>query len=177
MIGASASSHRTESLRASRAVSRSIRTSPTWMLPFTLRVMMRPLSRPSRTRTLTWTASPVIPVRPTTSPPSAGILSSPAIVSPRSAEASRLLHRSELAGQIVEHGLRLARVEDRDRGRRLAEAHRHAQLLLARDVGVRHALLFAEEGHVGQDLLRLHVLGHHDELGLAALDQCRPFVR
>src|SRR3989442_566232 len=41
-----------------------MRTSPTWMLPFTLRVMMRPLSRPSRTRTLTWTASPVIPVRP-----------------------------------------------------------------------------------------------------------------
>src|SRR5205814_1289825 len=34
-----------------------MRTSPTWMLPFTFRVMMRPLSRPSRTRTFTWTAS------------------------------------------------------------------------------------------------------------------------
>src|SRR5207249_1945249 len=73
--------HRTESLRASRAVSRSINTSPTWMLPFTFRVMMRPLSRPSRTRTFTWTASPVIPVRPTTSTTSAGMLSSSAIVS------------------------------------------------------------------------------------------------
>src|SRR6267378_2886743 len=123
-----------------------MRTSPTWMLPFTLRVMMRPLSRPSRTRTLTWTASPVIPVRPTTSPTSAGILSSSAIVSPRSSEVLGLLHRAELAGQLIEHGLRLARVEDRNRGRGLAEAHRDAQLLLARDVRVRDAFFLAEQG-------------------------------
>src|SRR6058998_304256 len=155
MIGASASSHRTDSLRASRAVSRNIRTSPTWMLPLTLRVMMRPLSRPSRTRTLTWTASPVIPVRPTTSTTSAGMLSSSAIVSPRSSDASRLPHCAKLAGQVVEHRLRLARVQDRDGGGRLAEADRDPELLFAWDVGVGHALFLTEEGHVGEDLLRL----------------------
>src|SRR6266550_4001383 len=98
-----------------------MRTSPTWMLPFTLRVMMRPLSRPSRTRTFTWTASPVIPVRPTTSTTSAGMLSSSAIVSPRPSEASALPHRAKLAGQVVEHRLRLARVQDGDGRSRLAD--------------------------------------------------------
>src|SRR5437879_6091080 len=153
-----------------------MRTSPTWMLPFTLRVMMRPLSRPSRTRTLTWTASPVIPVRPTTSTTSAGILSSSAIV-PVLLRRPSLLHRAELAGKVVQHRLRLARVQDRDRGRRLAEAHGHAQLLLARDVGIGHALLFTQEGHVGEDLFRLHILGHDDELRLSALDEFRDLVR
>ncbi len=43
----------TESFRASRAVSRSMRVSPTCTVPFTFRVMMRPRSRPSRTRTFT----------------------------------------------------------------------------------------------------------------------------
>src|SRR5436190_9050928 len=104
--------HRTKSLRASRAVSLSINTSPPWMLPITLRVLMPPLSRHSSTMTVAWTASPGIPVRPTTSTTSAGILSSSAIVSPRSFES--LLHRAELAGQIVEHRLRLAGVQDRD---------------------------------------------------------------
>src|SRR6267378_4024203 len=152
-------------------------TSPTWMLPFTFRVIMRPLSRPSRTRTFTWTASPVIPVRPTTSTTSAGMLSSSAIVSPRPSGASRLLHRAELAGEVVEHGLRLARVQDCDRGGRLAKAYCDPELLLAGDVGIGHALFLAEEGHVGEDLLRLDVLRHDDELGLAALDEFRHLVR
>src|SRR5436309_15963583 len=154
-----------------------MRTSPTWMLPLTLRVMMRPLSRPSRTRTFSCTASTVIPVRPTTSTTSAGMLSTSAIESPRPSEASRLLHRGKLAGQVVEHGLRLARVQDRDGGRRLAEAHRDPELLFAGDVGIRHALFLAEEGHVGEDLLRLDVLRHDDELGLAAFDELRDLVR
>src|SRR5207247_11431832 len=154
-----------------------MRTSPTWMLPFTLRVMMRPLSRPSRTRTFTWTASPVIPVRPTTSTTSAGMLSSSAIVSPRPSEASRLLHRAKLAGQVVEHGLRLARVQDCDGGRRLAETHRDPELLFAGYVCIRHALFLAEEGHVREDLFRLDVLRHDDELGLAAFDELRDLVR
>src|SRR2546426_12367260 len=177
MIGASASSHRTESLRASRAVSRSIRTSPTWMLPFTLRVMMRPLSRPSRTRTLTWTASPVIPVRPTTSTTSAGMLSSSPCSLTRVSGESSLLHRADFRGDVIEDRLRLARVADRDRCGRLAQADRDAELLLARYVGVGHALLFAEERHVRQDLLWLDVLRHHDELRLAALDELRDLVR
>src|SRR5439155_17784494 len=58
-----------------------------------------------------------------------------------------------------------------------AEAHRDAELLLARHVGVGHALLFAEEWHVREDLLRLDVLRHHDELRLASLDELRDFVR
>src|SRR5207302_277556 len=125
----------------------------------------------------TWTASPVIPVRPTTSTTSAGMLSSSAIVSPRPSDASRLLHRAKLAGQVVEHRLRLARVQDRDGGRRLPEAHRDPELLLAGDVGIGHALFLAKEGHVGEDLFRLNVLCHDDELGLAAFDELRDLVR
>src|SRR2546428_926399 len=147
------------------------------MLPFTLRVMMRPLSRPSRTRTLTWTASPVMPVRPTTSTTSAGMLSSSAIFRLRPTEGPSLLHRADLRRDVIDHGLRLAGVEDRDRSRRLAEAHRDAELLLARDVRIRHTLLFAQERHVSEDLFGLDVLGHHDELRLAAFHELRDFVR
>src|SRR5256712_12593179 len=147
------------------------------MLPFTLRVMMRPLSRPSRTRTLTWTASPVMPVRPTTSTTSAGMLSSSAIFRLRPTEGPSLLHRADLRRDVVEHGLRLAGVEDRDRSRRLAGAHRDAELLLARDVRIGHTLLFAQERHVSEDLFGLDVLGHHDELRLAAFHELRDFVR
>src|SRR5438552_12905650 len=147
------------------------------MLAFTLRVMMRPLSRPSRTRTLTWTASPVMPVRPTTSTTSAGMLSSSAIFRLRPTERPSLLHRADLRRDVLDHGLRLTGVEDRDRSRRLAEADRDAELLLARDVRVGHALLLAQERHVGQDLLRLDVLRHHDELSLASLDELRDLVR
>src|SRR6266571_9445884 len=109
-----------------------MRASPTWMLPFTLRVMMRPLSRPSRTRTLTWTASPVIPVRPTTSTTSAGMLSSSAMFVSLPRGGASLLDRTEFAREVVDDGLGLARIEDRDRGRRLAQSHRDAELLLAR---------------------------------------------
>ena len=58
---------------ASRAVSLSMRMSPFWTGPMTFRVMIRPLSRPSKTRTFTCIASPVIPVRPMSSTTSAGI--------------------------------------------------------------------------------------------------------
>src|SRR5438445_11024761 len=147
------------------------------MLPFTLRVMMRPLSRPSRTRTLTWTASPVMPVRPTTSTTSAGMLSSSAIFRLRPTGRPSLLHRTDLRRDVLDHGLRLPGVEDRDRRRRLAEAHRDAELLLARDVRIGHALLLAQERHVSEDLFGLDVLRHDDELGFAAFEELRDFVR
>ncbi len=51
---------------ASRSVSRSIKISFSRIGPFMLRVMILPLSRPSRTRTLTCMTSPVTPVRPIT---------------------------------------------------------------------------------------------------------------
>src|SRR5437867_286069 len=152
-------------------------TSPTWMLPFTLRVMMRPLSRPSRTRTLTWTASPVIPSGRRPRRPPRECCHRPPCSLTRVSEDSSLLHRADLRGDVVDDGLRFARVEDRDRGGRLAQAHRDAELLLTRHVGVRHALLFAEERHVREDLLRLDVLRHHDELRLASLDELRDLVR
>src|SRR3970282_2894245 len=152
------SGHRTDSLRASRAVSRSMRTSPTWTEPFTFRVMIRPLSRPSCTRTLTGLASPAIPVRPTISTTSAGMLSSSAM------RAHSLVQGPELGGEVVEEGLRLPAVKDRHGRGRLAESRGHAELLLARHVPVGHALLLAEQGHVGEDLLGLDVLRHDDEL-------------
>ena len=60
---------------ASRPVSRSMSMSPTRIGPSTFLVMILPTSRglgASLTRTLTWVASPVIPVLPTISTTSAG---------------------------------------------------------------------------------------------------------
>src|SRR5437016_13674937 len=122
------------------------------MLPFTFRVMMRPLSRPSRTRTLTWTASPVMPVRPTTSTTSAGMLSSSAIFRLRPTGRPSLLHRTDLRRDVLDHGLRFPAVEDRDRSRRLAEAHRGAEPLLAPAVRIGHSLLLAQVRHVSEEL-------------------------
>src|SRR3990170_5154155 len=166
-----------ESFRASRAVSRSMRTSPTWTDPFTFRVMIRPLSRPSSTRTLTWVASPVIPVRPTTSTTSAGMLSSSAIVHLHRVRGSSLLQGTDLRREVVQERLRLPRLHDRDGGGRLPQADRDAELLLARDIPVGHALLLAEQGHVGEDLLWLDVLRHDNERGLASLNKLRDLVR
>src|SRR3990170_1646723 len=162
--------HLTLSLRASRAVSRSMRTSPSCTEPFTFRVMMRPLSRPSSTRTLTCTASPVIPVRPTTSTTSAGMPSSSPMV-------PSLLQGAELRHELVEHRLRLARVRDRHAGGRLAEAGGDAQLLLARDVRERDALLLAQDRHVHEDFWRVDVLRHRDKVRVPALDELRDLVR
>lgn len=58
---------------ASLSVSRSMRTSLSRMGPFTFLVIMRPLSLPSRTLTLTWITSPVTPVRPIICVTSAGV--------------------------------------------------------------------------------------------------------
>src|SRR5256712_8370200 len=139
--------------------------------------MKRPLSGASGPRTFTWAGSPVMPVRTTSSTACAGMLSSSAIFRLRPTEGPSLLHRADLRRDVVEHGLRLAGVEDRDRSRRLAEAHRDAELLLARDVRIGHTLLFAQERHVSEDLFCLDVLGHHDELRLAAFHELRDFVR
>src|SRR3989304_1400072 len=111
------------------------------MEPLTFLVMMRPLSRPSSTRTLTWTASPVIPVRPTTSTTSAGVPSSSGIALTSSARGS--CRRGRLPGPGGD-----------------------AELLLARHVRVRDGLLLAEDGHVHQDFRRVDVFRHHDELGV-----------
>src|SRR3990170_3906105 len=99
--------------------------------------MILPLSRPSRTRTFTCVASPAMPVLPTISTTSAGMLSSSAI------DGSSLLQGADLRREVVQEGFRLACVEDRHGGRRLAEPRRDAELLLARDVRVRDALLLA----------------------------------
>jgi hypothetical protein len=58
---------------ASRCVSLSMRMSPSRMGPMTFRVMIFPLSRPSSTRTLTWDASPAMPVRLMISTTSQGV--------------------------------------------------------------------------------------------------------
>ena len=55
------------SFLASLDVSLSMRMSPILTGPMMFLVMILPLSRPSSTRTLTWVASPVIPVLPMTS--------------------------------------------------------------------------------------------------------------
>ena len=64
---------------ASRSVSRSIRISFSRIGPLMFRVIILPLSRPSRTRTLTCMTSPVTPVRPITWVTSAGISGSSAL--------------------------------------------------------------------------------------------------
>src|SRR3972149_1572096 len=140
------------------------------MEPFTFLVMMRPLSRPSSTRTLTCTASPVTPVRPTTSTTSAGMPSSSPML-------SSLLQGAELRHELVEHRLRLARIRDRHTGGRLAEAGGNAQLLLARNVRERDALLLAEDRHVHENLRRVDVLRHRDEVRVPAFDELRDLVR
>src|SRR3990172_2746703 len=140
------------------------------MEPLTFLVMMRPLSRPSSTRTLTWTASPVIPVRPTTSTTSAGMPSSSPMV-------SSLFQGAELRHELVEHRLCLARVRNRHAGRRLAEARGDADLLLARHVREGDSLLLAEDRHVHEDLGRIDVLRHRDEVRVPALAELRDLVR
>ena len=65
---------------ASRSVSRSIKTSPILTGPFTFRVRILPLSRPSRSFTLTCVISPATPVLPTTWMISAGVTRSSALV-------------------------------------------------------------------------------------------------
>src|SRR6267143_566057 len=92
-------------------------------------------------------------------------------------EESSLPDRAQLPRELVEHRLRLARVQDRNRSRRLPEADRDAEFLLARDVRVGDAFLLTQEGHVRENLLGLHVLRHDDELGLAAFDELRDLVR
>src|SRR3990172_3623397 len=88
-----------------------------------------------------------------------------------------LLQRADLRHELVHHRLPLARVEDRAGCGRLPEPRRDAELLLARHVRVRHRPVLAQEGHVREDLLGLHVLRHHDELGLAPLHELRDLVR
>src|SRR3972149_2509945 len=61
---------------ASRSVSLSVRMSPTLIGPFMLRVMIRPLSFPSRSLTRTCITSPVTPVLPITCVTSPGVGSS-----------------------------------------------------------------------------------------------------
>ena len=61
------------SFRTSRAVSTSIKISPTRMGPMQFRVRIRPLLSPSSTLHFTWIDSPCIPVRPTISMISAGV--------------------------------------------------------------------------------------------------------
>src|SRR5205823_10200965 len=94
------------------------------------------------------------------------MLSSSAIVSLAPFDVGSLLHRAEFSGEVIEEGLRLAGIEDRDRGGRLPESDGDAELLLARHVCVRDALLLAEEGHVRSE-------EHTSELQSLAYLVCR----
>src|SRR5688572_18547440 len=114
-------------------------TSPIWTGPMAFRVMMRPLSRPSRTRTLTCVASPAMPVRPRISTTSEGMPSSAIAV-----QASLLAEGREFLRGVLDEFRVGARVHDRDGGRRDRESGGVAELLLRGDVAVGDALLFAE---------------------------------
>src|SRR5438093_13343787 len=108
-----------------------MRTSPIWMGPIAFLVMMRPLSRPSSTRTLTCVASPVIPVRPMISTTSAGM---PDSVSSSAIGNHLLAQRRDGFRDLADDLLAAARVRDGDGGRGDFEAGGRAQLLLAGDV-------------------------------------------
>src|SRR3990170_6324338 len=112
-----------------------------------------------------------MPVRPTTSTTSASKPSSSAIARPLLPQAAELVH------EIVHHRLCLPAVDDRDARGGLAESGRDPELLLRGDVAVWHAFLLAQERHVREDLLRLDVLRHDHELGLAPLDELCDLVR
>src|SRR5271170_7278548 len=149
--------YRTDSLRASRAVSRRIRTSPSRIGPATLRVMILPRSRPARTRTFTWVASPAMPVRPINSTTSAGEPFSSAMDD--SGGTPLLLQGRIGERELLEKPLRLAGLDDRDAGGGLRETGGLAQPALLGNVEVRDPLLLAEHRDVGEDLDRVDVLG------------------
>ena len=123
-VGSAAAAIRSTWPSASRAVSRSWRTSPSRTGPSTFRVMIRPLFSPSRMRHLTCMASPCIPVRPTTSMTSAGV------EPPVDSSALILPEFLDLLGDVVDVARRLAGVDDGGRGAADLEAGGVADLVL-----------------------------------------------
>src|SRR5574344_1409328 len=156
--------HLMPSFLASLDVSLSMRMSPILTGPMRFLVMILPLSRPSRTRTLTWVASPVIPVLPMISTTSEGMLSVSTI------QLTSVLEGCGCLGDLITECLSLSDIDDCDGSGGLVESDGGSELSLAGDVDVGNVPLLAECGHVGEDLRGLDVGGHDDDGCGAALD-------